>query len=138
MSAFAMVSGRLFGEPVRRETKTGSEAVYFKLKVSNGSSIEFWSIACFPDRLGDDLVLDDLYDGAALSVVGQLNVSTYQWNNETRLDRKLVADRILPLKAPPTETKRRRRATRQPRRPRRAERTAIPLSAKVGGDEPRA
>jgi hypothetical protein len=138
MSAFAMVSGRLFGEPVRRETKTGSEAVYFKLKVGNGSSIEFWSIACFPDRLGDDLVLDDLYDGAALSVVGQLNVSTYQWNNETRLDRKLVADRILPLKAPPMETKRRRRATRQPRRSRRAERTAIPLSVKVGGDEPRA
>lgn len=120
---------------MRRETKTGSEALYFKLKVSNGSSIEFWSIACFPDRLGDDLVLDDLYDGAALSVVGQLNVSTYQWNNETRLDRKLVADRILPLKAPPMETKRRRRA---PRRSRRAERTAIPLSVKVGGDEPRA
>ena len=36
MSAFALISGRLQGEPVTRPTKTGGRVTFFKLRVALG------------------------------------------------------------------------------------------------------
>jgi hypothetical protein len=110
MTAFALISGRLQSKPMTRPTKTGGRVTFFKLRVADGSATQFWDIATFSDAVRDEL--DGLTEGTVLSAVGQLAVSTFQWNGETRLSLKIIADRILPLKAPPVETRARCRAPR--------------------------
>ncbi len=99
MSAFALISGRLSGEAVTRTTKTGGQVTFFKLKIASDSALEFWSVATFSDAVREEL--DGLSEGAALAATGELRIETYEWNGETRINRKLVADRILALKPKP-------------------------------------
>jgi hypothetical protein len=131
MTALTLVSGRLQGEPVTRPTKTGGRVTFFKLRVAVGSEVQFWNIATFSDAVREEV--EGLAKGSALSASGELHVEPYEWKGEIRLNFRLTADRILALKAPLMEI-RRRRETRQPRRSRRAARADIPLSVKVGGE----
>ena len=96
MSAFALISGRLQGEPVTRPTKTGGRVTFFKLRVALGSEVQFWNIATFSDALREEV--EGLAEGSALSAAGELHVEPYQWNGETRLNFKLTAARVLALK----------------------------------------
>jgi hypothetical protein len=128
MSAFALISGRLQGEPVTRPTKTGGRVTFFKLRVALGSEVQFWNIATFSDALREEV--EGLAEGSALSASGELHVEPYEWKGEIRLNFRLTADRILALKAPPMQI-RHRRETRQPCRAARAD---IPLRVKVGGE----
>jgi hypothetical protein len=97
MSVLALVSGRLQGEPVTRPTKTGGKVTFLKLRVANGSAVQFWDIATFSDAVRDEIA--GLAEGAALSAAGDLHVEPYQWNGETRLSFKLTTDRVLALKS---------------------------------------
>jgi single-stranded DNA-binding protein len=103
MSVFALVSGRLHGEPRTFPTKTGGRLTAFKLKVLNGSALEYWEVVTFSDSAREEL--EKLSEGASLSAVGALHVETYEWNGETRLKLKLTADSILALKPKAREAK---------------------------------
>jgi hypothetical protein len=97
MSAFALITGRLYGEPMTRPTKTGGQVTFFKLRVVNGELVEFWSIATFSDEAREELA--GLREGAPLSAVGALRIETYlAKNGETKPSLNLTADRVVTLK----------------------------------------
>jgi single-stranded DNA-binding protein len=97
MSAIALISGRLQGEPATRPTKTGGQVTFFTLRVANGAALEFWNVATFSDAVRDELA--GLAEGAALSCSGLFHAERYEWNGETRVRLKLTADTVLVLKA---------------------------------------
>jgi len=96
MSAFALISGRLHGDPVTRPTKNGGTVVFFKVKVANGASIEWWDVATFDDAARAELA--GLNEGDAISAVGGLHAELFEYRGEQRIKRSLTADRILALK----------------------------------------
>jgi len=99
MSAVALITGALSGEPTTRPTRNGGQVSFFKLKVASGNKIDFWSVATFSDTAREELA--GLTEGDALSAVGELHVETYEWNGATRVNLKLTADRLLALKTKP-------------------------------------
>jgi single-stranded DNA-binding protein len=103
MSAYAMIAGKLHGEPVTRQTRTGGQFIAFKLRVANGNTVEWWSITAFSQTAREEL--DGLGEGDAISAVGALGVETYEKNGETRIALRLTADRILALKPKPKTAK---------------------------------
>ncbi len=96
MSAFALVSGKLHGEPITRPTRTGGQFTSFKLRVVNGAAVEWWNIIVFTDAAREALA--GLGDGDAVSAVGVLEIETYETNGETRIARRLIAHRVIGLK----------------------------------------
>jgi hypothetical protein len=96
MSASCLAHGRIFGEIQTRPTKNGGQVTYFKIKVTNGNAIEFWSISTFSDPVREELF--GLSDGDAVSVVGALSMELFDWRGEKRIGLKLLADRALGLK----------------------------------------
>jgi single-stranded DNA-binding protein len=103
MSAYAMIAGKLHGEPVTRQTRTGGQFSAFKLRVANGNTVEWWSVTTFSETAREEL--DGLGEGDAISAVGALGVETYEKNGETRIALRLTADRILALKPKPKTAK---------------------------------
>jgi single-stranded DNA-binding protein len=99
MSELVLISGRLQGEPVTRPTRNGGEFVAFKLKVSSGNRLNFWSVTSFSATVREEL--EGLTDGAAVACVGELHVESYEWKGETRIALKMTADRVLGLKPKP-------------------------------------
>ena len=47
MTAPALISGKLHGEPVTRPTRNGGQVTFFKLRVVNGAELELWDCATF-------------------------------------------------------------------------------------------
>jgi len=103
MSALALISGRLHGEPVTRPTKNGGIVTFFKLKVANGGSLEWWDVATFSDTAREEL--QGLSEGDAVSAVGALSVELFEFKGEQRIKRSLTTDRVLALKPRPKEPK---------------------------------
>ena len=103
MSAFAMISGRFHGESVTRPTRNGGQVTFFKLKVVNGASLEFWDCATFSDTARTEL--EGLAEGDAVSAVGSLRVELFEWKGEQRIKRSLSADRVVALKPKPKDSK---------------------------------
>ena len=110
MSALALITGRLHGEPISRPTRNGGLVTFLKLKVAAGNRFDFWSVATFSDTAREEL--DGLAEGDALSAAGEMHVETYDWNNETRVNLKLTADRVLALKPKAKEAKTKAPASR--------------------------
>jgi single-stranded DNA-binding protein len=133
MSSLVMIAGRLHGDVVTKPTRNGGQVTFFKLKVVNGSSLEWWGVAAFSETAREEL--DGLGEGDAVSAVGLLRVETFEHNGETRIALKLTADRVLALKPKPKEAK-------QPKadKPRAAPETgagaAIPLREALDDDIP--
>lgn len=99
MSAFALISGRLHGEPTTRPTRTGGQVTFFTVRVANGSAIEFWSVATFSEAIREDLA--ELPEGYAVSCSGALHVELEEWNGAPRMRRRMTADCLLALTAKP-------------------------------------
>ncbi|MGO9430252.1 single-stranded DNA-binding protein [Rhodoblastus sp.] len=95
-AAFALVTGRLHGEPITRPTRTGGQFATCKLRVVNGVAVEWWNVIAFTDAAREELA--GLADGEAFSAVGALEIETYQKNGETRIARRLITDRVMALK----------------------------------------
>ncbi len=108
MTVFALISGKLHGEPITRPTRTGGQFTSFKLCVVNGAAVEWWNVLAFADAARDELA--GLGDGDAVSAVGALEIETYEKGAETRIARRLIADRVIALKP-------RRKAKAQRREP---------------------
>jgi single-stranded DNA-binding protein len=103
MSSSVLISGKLQNTPATRPTRNGGQVTFFKLRVANGASLEWWDVSTFSDTARVEL--EGLGEGDALSAVGALRVETYEHNGERRIALKLTADRILPLKPKPKESK---------------------------------
>jgi single-stranded DNA-binding protein len=96
MTAYAMIAGRLHGEPVTRPTRNGGQVTFFKLRVINGAEIEWWDAATFSDTARAEL--EGVNEGDAVSAVGVLRVEMFEHRGEQRIKRSLTADRVLALK----------------------------------------
>ncbi len=103
MSALALISGKMHGEPVTRATRNGGTVTFFKVRVVAGAALEWWECATFSDTCREEL--DGLSEGDALSAVGALRVELFEWKGEQRVRRSLTVDRILPLRPKPKEAK---------------------------------
>jgi hypothetical protein len=101
MSAYALPTGRIFGEILTKPTKNGGQVTFFKMKVTNGNATEFWSISTFSDTVREEL--SGLSDGDAISVVGVLTTELFHWRGEKRVSHKLLADRAMALKPKPSK-----------------------------------
>ena len=101
MSAYALASGRIWGEILTKPTKNGGQVTFFKIKVTNGNATEFWSISTFSDTVLEEL--SGLRDGDSVSVVGALTTELFDWRGEKRVSHKLLADRALALKPKPAK-----------------------------------
>lgn len=99
MSTFALVSGRLHGEPATRPTRNGGVVTFLKLKVINGSTLEWWDIAIFSETARQEL--EGLSEGDAVSAAGALHVELFEYRGEQRIKRNVTADRVLALKPKP-------------------------------------
>ena len=55
MTAFALVCGKLHGEPVTRPTRNGGQVTFFKLRVVNGASVEWWACVAFAEAAREEL-----------------------------------------------------------------------------------
>jgi len=99
MNALALITGKLYGEPATRPTRTGGQFTTFKLRVASGNATEWWSVSTFSETAREELA--GLGDGDAVSAVGALSVETYEKNGETRIAFRLTADRVLALKPKP-------------------------------------
>jgi hypothetical protein len=96
MSASALISGRLHGEPTTRPTRNGGVVTFFKLKVANGNAIEWWDVAAFSEKAREKL--EGLGEGDAVSAVGAFHTELFEFKGEQRIKRSLTADRVLALK----------------------------------------
>ena len=103
MSSFALIAGKLVGEPVTRDTRTGGKVTFFRLRVANGATLEFWDVATFSDTAREEL--DGLSEGAPLSAVGEFRVEPWEKGERRGFNYKLTADRVLALKPKRKEPK---------------------------------
>jgi single-stranded DNA-binding protein len=112
MSAYALPTGRIFGEILTKPTKNGGKVTFFKIKVTNGNATEFWSISTFSDTVREEL--SGLSDGDAISVVGALTTELFDWRGEKRVSHKLLADRAMALNPKPAKPRTQRSAASTP------------------------
>jgi single-stranded DNA-binding protein len=103
MSAYAMSTGKLHGEPVTRPTRNGGRVTFFKIRVINGAEIEWWDVATFSDTAREEL--EGVNEGDAVSAVGVLHVEMFEYRGEQRIKRSLTADRVMALKPQPKKAK---------------------------------
>jgi len=101
MTALAMIVGKPQGEPVTRDTRNGGMVTFFKLRVVNGSELEYWDVATFSDTAREEL--DGLEEGDAVSAVGALRIEPHERGEMRGFNRQLTADRVLALKSKPKE-----------------------------------
>jgi single-stranded DNA-binding protein len=125
MTSLALISGKLQNDPATRPTRNGGQVTFFKLRVANGASLEWWDVSTFSDTARAEL--EGLGEGDALSAVGALRVETYEHNGEKRIALKLTADRVLVLKPKPKEAKKATQTT-----PAKNGRAALPLIDRGG------
>ena len=103
MSALVLITGKLHGNLSTRPTRNGGAVTFFKLRVANGSTLEFWSAATFSDTVRGEIA--ELREGGGLSVVGQLTVEEWEDGDRRGLNRKVLVDRATALKQKPKDAR---------------------------------
>jgi single-stranded DNA-binding protein len=105
MSTFILVSGTIFREPQQRTSQSGKRYVIATLRATttDNSSSDFWSIMCFSESAGAELLRLGLNE--KLAVQGSLKLETFTKDGETKISRTIFVDHVLALRAPPREKK---------------------------------
>lgn len=104
MSAQAMILGVIFRGPERKTGKSGRHYADATARVRDGAEgMHFWRIRSFSESACAELMR--LREGDSLSVQGSLQVEIYHKDGEPRLSFTIVADLILPLRAPRKDRK---------------------------------
>jgi single-stranded DNA-binding protein len=106
MSAFALVTGVIFRNPVQKTSKAGKTYTVCTVKAGADDSggADFWSIICFSE--GAQLELLRLEAGDAVSVRGKMKIELYSANDgTTKISRSIFADAALGLRPAPRTTK---------------------------------
>lgn len=99
MTALAMIQGKLCGDPTSRPTKNGGTVTFFKVRIVEGATTAWWSVATFSDTVREEIA--GLREGDAVCVVGDLTIEEWEANGKRGFNRKVLADRALALKARP-------------------------------------
>jgi single-stranded DNA-binding protein len=100
MTIYALVQGSLFRPAEARISKNGRAFLSAMVRTKESESSQFIKLFAFSDHTRDEL--SRLQDGDALSVQGNLSVETYiAVSGATKVDLSIVAEQILPLRAPP-------------------------------------
>jgi single-stranded DNA-binding protein len=96
MTAAAMISGVLHRAPEKRTSKTsGKDFTTATIREGAGDAATWWNVIAFGEA-ADDLL--QLRDGDAVCVCGAFTVETYEKDGETRIGRRIVADRVEALR----------------------------------------
>jgi single-stranded DNA-binding protein len=92
MSAFAMISGRLWKSPDAKTTKTGAVFATATVRVAERERAAFWNVIGFGE-VADDLL--KLEDGDSVSVSGPFQSEVYlSKSGESRVSHRITADRL--------------------------------------------
>jgi hypothetical protein len=92
MSAFALVTGKLWKDPGERTSaKDGNAFATATFREGAGDATTWWSVVAFTNNVAELLRLKD---GDVVSVSGPFTVETYGKDGEIRLRHKIVAERI--------------------------------------------
>jgi hypothetical protein len=94
MSAFALISGVIFRDPVQKISKAGKPFTTCTVKAGSDdtASSDFWSVICFSES--GQLELLRLEAGDAVSVRGKMKLEIF----EGRISRSIFADAALGLR----------------------------------------
>ncbi len=113
MSAHVLVTGVMYRQAEQRTSKTGKAFVTATLRCkSEAAASEWWKVVCFSESACAELLR--LSDGDSLSAQGALKLDTYEKDGSTFINRTVIADAVLALRAPPRERKRPEEAPRRP------------------------
>ncbi len=103
MSAQAMILGVIFRGPEQKISKSGKAYAVTTLRVRDGDAMQFWRITSFSESACADLMR--LREGDSLSAQGSLQIEIYQKAGEPKISYSIIADSILPLRAPRKDRK---------------------------------
>jgi hypothetical protein len=105
MSVAVLISGSLFREPQQRTSQSGKRYVVATIKATttDNSGSDFWSIMCFSESAGAELMR--LAVGERLAVQGAPKFSTYTKGGETKVSQTVFVDHVMALRQPPKERK---------------------------------
>lgn len=96
---FALISGQLFRAPEVRTSKGGKPYTMATVKISDATGSQFVRVMAWTDHARAEL--EQLQNGAALSVSGKLEAQIYAPNGaEPRVSLSIMADQVLALKKP--------------------------------------
>ena len=95
MSAFAMIAGKLAGEPKTRDTKSGGKVTFFRMRVANGATREFWDVATFADDCRAEL--DGLPEGFPLCATGEFSVEPWERDGKRGFNLRMTANTVTRL-----------------------------------------
>jgi single-stranded DNA-binding protein len=104
MSAYALITGVIFRNPVQKTSKAGKQYTDCTIKVDDSGSGDFWKILIFSESA--QLEMLRLEAGDAVAVRGRLEIKTYVANDgTTRISRSIFADAAVGLRPIPREKK---------------------------------
>jgi single-stranded DNA-binding protein len=111
MSAFALISGKLFRDPERKTSKAGKPYAMATIKDGQGEAANWWRVFAFGDEAADELL--GLRSGDAVAVSGSFKADIYDKGGTSRISLSVVADRIISAKKQKREQAADRRAKPQ-------------------------
>jgi Single-strand binding protein family len=116
MTAFALITGVIFRNPMQKTSKAGKPYTTCTVKAGSddGAGGDFWSVLCFSESAQVELLRLEV--GDAISVRGKMKIEIF----EARISRSIFADVALGL--------RRARNSRSPRSRRRRRKKPPPLT----------
>jgi hypothetical protein len=101
MTAYALITGTIFRNPVQKVSKAGKPYTVCTVKAGadDSASSDFWSVLCFSESA--QLELLRLEAGDAVSVRGKMKLEIF----EARISRSIFADAALGLRPAPRTPK---------------------------------
>jgi len=104
MSVHVLVQGAIYGPPKAQNARNGNPFVTFAVRVQTGGESAFWRILVFGETAREQAAA--LRDGDAVAVRGVPRFDIYAPPGKAaRVSLSVMAEGILPLKAPPRERK---------------------------------
>lgn len=108
MTATALVSGRLQRDPERKVSKAGKPYVAATIREGDGETVTWWSVLCFSESAGAELM--EMRAGEGVAASGSFRVEPFLKDGETKLAFTLFADGVLSARRRKREKDRERRA----------------------------
>jgi hypothetical protein len=98
MTASALVSGRLWGEPEQKLSKAGKPFAVAKLREGSGDGAVWWSVVAFSEDVCEELLA--LRDGEALAISGPFRCEIFEKEGRARIAHRIVAERLISARKP--------------------------------------